>query len=55
VKFDVEELPRKIGLNIPNLVKIGYKYRTIYMKIEVGFIVSGDITLYQAVRIAEEV
>jgi hypothetical protein len=29
--------------NIPNVVKIGGKYRAVYVKTEVGFVVAGNI------------
>jgi hypothetical protein len=50
----------KICRVTPNFDKIGRKYRALYMKTEVGFIVvAGDIKFpvkwYQAVEIAEEV
>jgi hypothetical protein len=33
----------KICSENPNLIKIGQKYRTLYMKTEVRFIVDGEI------------
>ena len=50
----------KICRVTPNFVKIGRKYRALYMETEVGFtVVAGDIKSpvkwYQAVGIAEGV
>jgi len=36
------EIYMKIWRKIPNCVQIGQKYRELYMKISIGFIVAGD-------------
>jgi hypothetical protein len=42
MKFDTGDF-REICLENPNLVKIGQKYRALYMEIKVCFTVAGDI------------